>query len=272
MRRLPEAHLKPLLWAIAAFVGGTLLNVDRVPLWAGAAAAICLTWRMAAAFGLLGMPVKSARWALAVVLVVAVYSQFRTLNGLTAGTALLVVMGSIKLLETRERRDRAILIGVSLVLLLAACLDRQNLIRAPLYLAQAWLCITAFAMTSHDGKGLTNRSAMVLAARNLLLAAPLSFMLFTLFPRITGSFWALPQLSQAVTGLGDTMSPGSISSLKRYRFVATCRRWTVVRSVMACFGQVGKKSSTARRLLPTRVGSVSSCSGGSPARLTHSVV
>ena len=213
MRRLPEAHLKPLLWAIAAFVGGTLLNVDRVPLWAGAAAAICLTWRMAAAFGLLGMQVKSARWALAVVLVVAVYSQFRTLNGLTAGTALLVVMGSIKLLETRERRDRAILIGVSLVLLLAACLDRQNLIRAPLYLAQAWLCITAFAMTSHDGKGLTNRSAMVLAARNLLLAAPLSFMLFTLFPRITGSFWALPQLSQAVTGLGDTMSPGSISSL-----------------------------------------------------------
>ena len=35
---------------------------------------------------------------------------------------------------------------------------------------------------------------------------------------------------------------------------------------------VGKKSSTARRLLPMRVGSVSSCSSGNPARLTHNVV
>ena len=42
---------------------------------------------------------------------------------------------------------------------------------------------------------------------------PLAFVLFVFFPRLAGSFWALPQFSQAVTGLSDTMSPGSISTL-----------------------------------------------------------
>lgn len=213
MRRLPEEHLRPLIWAAAAFAGGVLLHIDRAPLWATASAIICLAWRLLAGAGYLGMPVRFARLALAIALVVAVYSQFQTLNGLAAGSALLVVMGSIKLLETRTRRDRGILIGVSLVLLLAACLDRQNLSRSPLYAAHVWLCCAAFAMTSHDGRGLTDRAALMLAGRNLMLAAPLALLLFTLFPRVAGSFWALPQFNSAVTGLGDTMSPGSISEL-----------------------------------------------------------
>ena len=65
--------------------------------------------------------------AVTAVLVVAVALSFRTLNGLAAGTALLVVMGALKLLESRARRDDAIVIGVSLFLLLAAALADQSL-------------------------------------------------------------------------------------------------------------------------------------------------
>ena len=72
--------------------------------------------------------------------------RFRTLNGLTAGTALLILMGAIKLLETRAQRDHYIIIGAGLFLLLAACLDRQNLLRSPLYVLHAWVCCAALAV------------------------------------------------------------------------------------------------------------------------------
>jgi transglutaminase-like putative cysteine protease len=54
---------------------------------------------------------------------------------------------------------------------------------------------------------------MSLAARTLLFALPLAIMLFVFFPRLPGAFWAIPRTDQAITGLGDTMSPGSISQL-----------------------------------------------------------
>ena len=52
--------------------------------------------------------------------------SFRTLNGLEAGTALLVVMGALKLVESRARRDDAIVIGAG-----------HNGLTAAAYLARA---------------------------------------------------------------------------------------------------------------------------------------
>ena len=92
-------------------------------------------------------------------LVGAVFVRFHTLNGLNPGTALLVMMASVKLLETFTQRDQYIVLGGSLFLLLAACLDRQGLLRTPLYLLEAWLCCAAFASvaysaeTTHDPTG-----------------------------------------------------------------------------------------------------------------------
>jgi protein-glutamine gamma-glutamyltransferase len=205
--------LRPLVWAAAALAGGVLLHIDRPPYWAIAAAAVCIAWRLLAAGGAVPLPRPPARLLLAAILIAAVYTQFRTFNGLHAGTGLLIAMGSIKLFETRSRRDRGIVVGVALFLLLAACLDRQSLLRTPLYLLQTWLCCTAFAVNTREGPSLSSRAAIALAARTLLLAIPLALVLFVFFPRIAGSFWALPEKSLAETGLGDTMSPGSISVL-----------------------------------------------------------
>lgn len=210
---MTRESLRPMAWTSAAFGFGVLLHVDRIPLWAVAAAIVCIAWWLLSAVGWIPLPRRAARSLLAIALMAAVYTQFRTLNGLNAGTALLVVMGSIKLLETRSKRDRGIVVGAALFLLLAACLDRQSLLRAPLYLLQAWLCCAAFAVVAHDGKGMTNRAAIALAGRSLLFAVPLALVLFIFFPRLAGSFWALPQFSQAETGLSDTMTPGSISTL-----------------------------------------------------------
>src|SRR5688572_24373884 len=97
---------RPLAWAAATLGAGALLHVDRIPLWATAAMAVCIAWRLFAAAGFIRLPRPSARVLLMLILVAAVYSQFRTLNGLDAGTVLLVAMGAIKLFETKSPRDR----------------------------------------------------------------------------------------------------------------------------------------------------------------------
>jgi transglutaminase-like putative cysteine protease len=215
MRSGPSRRLlkPPFVWTTAALVGGMLLHIDRVPFWVSAAALVCVIWRVAAELKAIGLPGRFAKIGVALMLIAAILARFHTLNGLSAGTALLVIMGAIKLLETHARRDRYVVLGATAFLLLAACLDRQGMQRAPLYILEAWLCCTALASVAQEGSSLTSRAAATLAARSLALATPLAVILFLFFPRMVGAFWVLPQGDSAVTGLGDTMSPGAISSL-----------------------------------------------------------
>ncbi len=215
MRSGPSRRLlkPPFVWTTAALVGGMLLHIDRVPFWVSAAALVCVIWRVAAELKAIRLPGRFAKIGVALMLIAAILARFHTLNGLSAGTALLVIMGAIKLLETHARRDRYVVLGATAFLLLAACLDRQSLQRAPLYILEAWLCCTALASVAQEGSSLTSRAAATLAARSLALATPLAVILFLFFPRMVGAFWVLPQGDSAVTGLSDTMSPGAISSL-----------------------------------------------------------
>jgi len=213
MRARNGESLTPLIWSAAALLSGVVLHIDRVPLWATATALLWMGWKFAHELRGVRLPSPFAKVGVTVLLIVAVIAQFKTINGLSAGTALLVVMGSLKLLETRTARDRNVVIGSAFFLLLAACLDRQSLLRAPLYVVHAWLCCAAMGVTIHGKVGLSNRATAALAARSLGLALPLALILFLFFPRMTGAFWTLPQSGSGITGLSDTMSPGSISSL-----------------------------------------------------------
>jgi transglutaminase-like putative cysteine protease len=202
--------LPGLAWACAAFGGGVLLHADRVPLWASAAALALIAWRLTTARRS-WYPALAVRALLALALMAIVLGRFHTLNGLTAGTTLLMLMAGLKLLETRSARDQFVLVCAGLFLLLAACLDRQDLARTPLYALEAWLCCAALAVIAapelHAG------AALKLAARALLLALPLAVLLFVFFPRLAGAFWAIPRGELALTGLSDSMSPGSIAQL-----------------------------------------------------------
>ena len=206
-----RAALRPLAWACAAFAGGVLLSCDRVPAWTAATALLLIAWRLTTERASARLPGTVARALLALAVVAGVLWRFHTLNGLAAGTALLMLMSALKLLETRARRDQLVMVGAGLFLLLAACLDRQSLARVPLYALQAWLCCSALAVVASAGFGA--RAALRLAGRALLLALPLAVALFLFFPRLAGAFWAIQRAGEAQTGLSDTMSPGSIVKL-----------------------------------------------------------
>lgn len=222
-RAVPESPRLPLLWVCATSAAAVLLHAAQVSVWITITALGLVGWRLAAALGPARLPGGAVRVMLGLSLVAAVFAQFHTLNGLVPGTAMLMLMVAIKLLETRSRRDQYVVIGGALFLLLAACLYGQALVWVPLYGAETLLCCSALAVVAYtpgrdEGSfpapaGLRTREIIALAGRTLLYSIPLAILLFLFFPRLPGHFWALTAGDDAVTGLGDTLTPGSITRL-----------------------------------------------------------
>ena len=210
--RVPPAA-PALRWVLAGFLGAVLLNLHHTAAWCIPVALGSTAWRLRA--GATATPLMGGPWRVTVVLImtVAVLLSFRTLNGVSAGASLLVAMAALKLMETHQARDWLIVIGSALFLLLAACLDAQELWRLPLYAAELWLLCTALYALGPGNGSLPPGTLVRAAGRGLLVALPLAIVLFLFFPRLAGAFWAVPRPDEAGTGLGDDMSPGSISRL-----------------------------------------------------------
>jgi transglutaminase-like putative cysteine protease len=198
---------------LGGFLGAVLLNAHHTALWCLPLALAAVAWRARSLRVAPRLPARYLRIGVAALLTLAVLVGFHTLNGIEAGSSLLVAMATLKLTETVRRRDWLIVLGAALFLLLAACLDRQALWLLPLYAAELWLlCGALYALGA--GADAPPAAAMLRrSALSLAWALPFALLLFLFVPRLSGSFWAIPQPDQAFTGLGDEMSPGSISQL-----------------------------------------------------------
>ena len=206
-------------WLLATGFSAIAPLAPHVQLWLGAAAMLALAWRGGLAWYRQPLP---PRWLL-VLLVVAgsagVLLQFRTLLGQSPGVALLILFLALKQLESRTARDGLAIVFLAFFLALSQFFYTQA-IAAAIASAVAILVATAtlLALTDHRPTPLT---LLRRAGSMLLQAMPLMLLLFVLFPRIQGPLWALPRdASNAVTGLSDTMAPGSISRLSQSDAIA----------------------------------------------------
>jgi transglutaminase-like putative cysteine protease len=201
-------------WLLAAVVLVVMPHLQRLPWWL---VAFVIT---AALLALLR--VRHPEWQLPRTLLVlvtvagggGVLLHYETLLGKNAGVALLVVMLLLKLLEVRNPRDVRLVIFLCYFLVITNFLFTQTLPMA-LYLFLATLVITAaLAAGTTAGTVMPARYYLRLAGVLLAQATPLMLVLFLFFPRIEGPVWGLPEDAWAgMTGLDDSMSPGSISRL-----------------------------------------------------------
>jgi protein-glutamine gamma-glutamyltransferase len=203
----------PTLLLLAAYAAGCALHMDMLPVWCTAVAAAAVLWRWQHLRIGLPLPHPAVRVTLALLLLAAVLGSFRTIGGVTAGGALLIAMGAAKLLETRTPRDAVVVATVALILLLAAGLDRQALTRLPAYLGTGWLALASIASLGSVAARQSARRAFANAGWAMLLAVPLALLCFVMVPRLPGGLWGSPSSNQTLTGLGEEMSPGSISEL-----------------------------------------------------------
>src|SRR5487761_1016575 len=113
-RTAQETSRLPLLWVCAASAAAVLLHAAQVSMWITLTALGLIGWRLAVTLGAMRLPGRALRVALGLLLVAAVFAQFHSLNGLVPGTAMLMLMMAIKLLETRSQRDQYVVIGGAL--------------------------------------------------------------------------------------------------------------------------------------------------------------
>jgi protein-glutamine gamma-glutamyltransferase len=214
----PSAELsletKRLLWTAAIVVGTSLPHWPRLSPWIPLLLIAAVVWRFCV--GVYGWPAppRIVRLPLAVGVFFAVLLQYRTLNGVEAGTGLLVVMIALKFLESRDQRDQLVLLMISYFLMFAALLGERGPITAAYVVVLVWLTTIALIQIGRRGQLLPYRASGLLSGRLLLHSLPVMIALFVLFPRLPGPLWAIPgSTSSGASGLSDTMSPGDITNL-----------------------------------------------------------
>ncbi|MFQ5634256.1 MAG: DUF3488 and DUF4129 domain-containing transglutaminase family protein [Gammaproteobacteria bacterium] len=210
-----------LLWLIFAVVVARAPHLLHLHPWVPVIVLTMIGWRTAAAVRRWRLPSMWLRVPLTLLGFLAVLFSYRQVTGLAAGSALLLVMVSMKLLETRGQRDRAVVVFICYFLLFAAFLREQAIWSAGYLLTGVLVTTAALYQTARVGSVVPAPRAMAMAFRLVVQAVPLMLVLFFLFPRIPGPFWALPTGGgQALTGLGNEMTPGDITDLAQSDKVA----------------------------------------------------
>jgi len=204
----------PLAWT-SACLGLVWLPLARdLPPWVSAAVGAAIGARLVLATRGGDAPPAAIRWPLALLAIALLFVEFRTFNGLAAGTALLGLTAGLKILEARSARDLYVVVLIVYFLGVAALLAGGGFWMLGYLLAVCWL--TAAALLRIDGsvRGLGARTALAYSARVLLHALPLALAMWLFFPRLAAPLWRIGGEGRgAVSGLGDTLSPGDLDDL-----------------------------------------------------------
>ncbi|HEY7639014.1 MAG TPA: DUF3488 and transglutaminase-like domain-containing protein [Steroidobacteraceae bacterium] len=206
--------LQRLAWVIAGLALSIVPHAPHIRPWVLLLATAAAALRIATEVKHWALLSKWLRSLLAFVALLAVLLEYRTLNGIDAGTALLVVMAGMKLLETRTVRDLTVIVFLSYFALFAAFLYNQSLLRLPYMLVTAWLLTVTLMRIHQTTVSMSVREAAWITGKMFVQSLPLAVALFLLFPRLPGQFWSVvPARSEAVSGLSEDMSPGDVSEL-----------------------------------------------------------
>ncbi len=214
----PLPELKPeterLLWTAAIVLAASIPHWLALAPWIPVLLGGAIVWRIAVAQLNRRLPLRWLRLALAFVAFFGVLAQYRTINGVDAGSALLVVMIALKFLESHNQRDQLVLIMISYFLLFASLLTARSPLAVAYALVMVWLTTVALLQLGRRNALLPSRATATLAGKLLVQSLPIMVVLFLLFPRLPGPLWAIPgSTSSGASGLSDTMSPGDITNL-----------------------------------------------------------
>jgi transglutaminase-like putative cysteine protease len=189
-------------WTLVAALACALPLLLLVPPWLGAAllaAALIAAW-------------SDRRWpawlrfVLMLMLGGLVVAAFGFRIGRDTSCAGLLALLMLKPFETHTRRDAYALLGFSLFAPFAAFLQDQGPLTLSLSLPAVALSLVAWSLllpgAEHSPFDALRRSGFA-----ALLALPVTFAGFWLFPRLPAPMWGLPENSVGRMGLGDRMTP-----------------------------------------------------------------
>lgn len=202
-----------LRWGLIALSVSVLPHANRLPLWVNVMLLTSLSWRLLGAYRGWRLPARGIRWVAAVVALALVFFNYRTINGLQAGSALLVAMLALKVLETNRRRDLVALVLSAYFLTITNLLYAQHIPALIYAFIAVWITSTALLQISINTQPMKPKAALLTCGNLLAQSIPIMLILFLLFPRIPTPFVGLSNSGVGRTGLSEEMSPGTITNL-----------------------------------------------------------
>ena len=206
-------------WLLATGLAAFLPLTPHVPLWLSGVVATVLCWRAALAWGRRPLPGRWMPILASVAGAAGVLLEYRTLFGQQAGVALLLLFLALKQMEARIPRDGLVVVLLAYFLTLTQFFEDQSILVGLVSFGSVLVATAALASLTDAPASVTG--LLRLSATLLLQALPFMLILFLLFPRVSGPLWGLPQDAyRGLTGLSDSMTPGTISNLSQSGAIA----------------------------------------------------
>lgn len=198
-------------WLLAAAALSIAPHVANLPPWVSALCAALLIWYGWRSWRGQAAP---ARWLLAPIALgaaIGVRLSLGQLLGKTPGLALLAILLGLKLLESRNMRDIRVVVLLCFFLQFGLFFNNQSLPAAAFALFAALLTLGSQISLADPIAGARER--LRLSAVLLVQGLPFMLVFFILFPRAISPLWGIPNDALSISGLSDSMSPGTISEL-----------------------------------------------------------
>ncbi len=188
--------------------------VGQAPPWTLALFAIAIGIRLRVNLKSYRLPTIGFKIVLLGAGLLGISLQFRAVIGIEPGLGILLLLLSLKLLETNSPRDFHVLSVLGWFLSLCALFFAQDLARC-IYIGIVCALLTASVVRFHRGPGPSSFGrSLRLAAVLLLQAIPLVVVLFFFFPRAYGGFrFNFSRTAMSTSGMSDRMEPGSVATL-----------------------------------------------------------
>ncbi|RZI41556.1 DUF3488 domain-containing protein [Herbaspirillum sp. HC18] len=228
LSRIPAFGSRPMtrdkadtLLLLAACTLVLLPHASHLPLWITPACIALLAWRGWLTLRGNRMPSRWLLLPIAVTAMAGVFLTYRTVFGREPGVAMLALLLTLKLLEMHAKRDLFVALFLSFFLILSSFFYSQSIGTAMLTVVTMVLILTTQVSFQYTGSYPPLKQRLRTGASILLLAAPVTLVLFLLFPRIQGPLWGMPgDAHTGRTGMSETMEPGKISDLAQSDDVA----------------------------------------------------
>ena len=174
--------------------------------------AVTLVWRFLAVWRRDWLPNRWVLFLLTLLAITLLIVQHRGLFGRDGGTALIVVALGLKLFEIHSRREIYLVVYLSFIVAASQFLYEQSIFMAGyIFLVCSAQLMTLIIEMSNQ---IPSRVALKAATAIILQALPLAIVIFMLFPRVEAPRWMwLQDNNKALSGLSNTLEPGSISDL-----------------------------------------------------------
>ncbi|SFD49531.1 transglutaminase TgpA family protein [Massilia yuzhufengensis] len=188
----------------------------HLPLWVSLLCAATLAWRGLVTLRGRRMPPTLVLLPVAAAAMAGVQFSYNTLLGRDAGVAMLVLLVAFKMLEMHARRDLYVVIFLCFFLVLTNFFYAQGIGTALLTVAAVLALLTTQLSFQFTGAVPPLRTRVAMGVKMLLFAAPITVLLFFVFPRLGGPLWGMPGpggSGSAKSGLSERMAPGQLSKL-----------------------------------------------------------